>query len=465
MLRFSIAILMSLTVCFMPKAEAQQIVDIKISGNKTTKSEVIVAELGLQVGDELPFDEFKTWSVEAKERLENLSLFLWVKIAYEVSGEDIVVLINVKERWYYWVYPILEHADRNFSAFINSKDWSRINYGVSFEKHNFRGRNEFLKLKLRFGYRSQFGVLYDNPAIDKKRKHGFQLSYDYFMQEKLIYAVQNDQPLHVFIDDDNLLTQSRMRGVYQFRPSLSQRIDFLLEFNDYTTSTYLDSIQANYIYQNNSRSSYFSVYVKYSIDKRNVKYYPTEGIYFVAKLGKQGFSMFNPDINLLQTSLSFDYYLPIKNRLSIATEGYYKAHLMHKENIPFVYAGMLGYDFYPRGYEYNLILGNSIVGLNETFRFKLYQSPELFDKVIPVEAFKPFKLSVFLYAFFDLAYVDNSTGSFVNQSLDNQLLYSYGVGLDVVSYYDRSIGLHMAMTNQNAFGIFATLRSPLYKSF
>lgn len=463
--KFLFVLLLPLSLCFNIEINAQQVVDIQISGNEITKSEIILNELGISIGDTLSPVEFQVYREDATNRLENLSLFLWVKIAYELSGEKVVLLVNVKERWYYWMYPILEHADRNFSSFLNSKDWSRINYGVSFEKHNFRGRNEFLKLKLRFGYRSQFGLMYDNPAIDKRSMQGMQFSFDYFMQDKLIYSVLNDRPLYVFSANQNMLKQSRVRVVYQFRLGLDQKVNFMLEYNNFSISPYLDSLQVNFVSQDDLQSEFLSAYVKYSFDKRNVKYYPTSGFNLVAKVGRQGLSLLSSNVDLLQASFRFNYYWPITNSVSLASEGYCKAHLANKGNIPFLYAGMLGYDFYPRGYEYNLVLGNAIGGISETMRIQVYNSPELFNKVIPFDAFKPFKFSVFLSAFFDLAYVVNSTGDYLNQSLDNQALYSGGLGIDFVSYYDRSIGVHMAVTNQNAFGIFATLRSPLYKNF
>jgi len=446
-------------------ARAQEVDKIIIHGNNQTEEQVIRNELGVAEGDILPAGGFSQWAEAAKQRLENTSLFVAVNIGYEIAGDQIVILVDVHERWYYWVYPILEHADRNFASFLHARDWQRVNYGFSFEKHNFRGRNEFLKFKMRFGYRSQFGLMYDNPAIDKDRAHGIQFALDRFQQSKVLYTVVDNYPEYVFAENENLLTENRFRLLYSYRPTLYQHIKFMSEYRKYQIGTGLDSIAPEYLFQTKNESQFLSFYLKYEIDYRNVKYYPTDGYYFSASIEKHGLGVMRSEVNLLMAKVKLYHYQPLIQNLSLASEAYVTAHLMNKARIPFLFSNMLGYDFYPRGYEFQMVSGNAVYGLNETLRMKIFQSNPLLENVIPVEQFKPFAFSIYAYGFFDLAYTDNAFVNVSAQHLENQLLYSGGLGADFVTFYDRSIGFHFAVTNQKAFGIFATLRSPIYKIF
>jgi len=227
----------------------------------------------------------------------------------------------------------------------------------------------------------------------------------------------------------------------------------MAEYRDYCIGDGLDTLAPDYLFQRENQSRFLSFYLKYESDFRNIKYYPTEGFYFSATAEKHGIGAMRSEINLLIVRLNLDFYQPIDSNLSWASEAYLSAHLINENHIPFLFAGMIGYDYYPRGYEYRMVLGNAVYGLNETLRYKVFQSDPIFDKIIPIQQFKPFAFSLYCYGFFDMAYVDN------------QLLYSSGLGADFVTYYDRSIGFHFAVTNQKAFGIFATLRSPIYKTF
>jgi outer membrane protein assembly factor BamA len=445
--------------------QSQTIERIVIQGNKQTQSQVILNELGVSEGDNLPEGGFDQWAEGARQRLQNTSLFVSLSLGYEIAGDNIVLIVHVQERWYYWVYPILEHADRNFASFLNSRDWQRLNYGLSFEKHNFRGRNEFLKFKMRFGYRSQLGFMYDNPAIDKNRQQGIQISADRFQQSKILYTIDDNFPVYRFDEANNLLSENRFRMIYHYRPNLYSRIKFMAEYRDYYIGDGLDTLAPDYLFQHENQSRFLSFYLKYESDFRNIKYYPTDGYYFSASVEKHGIGAMRSEINLLIARLNFDFYQPIASNLSWASEAYFSTHLINENHIPFLFAGMIGYDYYPRGYEYRMVLGNAVYGLNETVRYNVFQSDAIFDEIIPIQQFKPFAFSVYCYGFFDMAYVDNQLSFFEGQSLENQLLYSGGLGVDFVTYYDRSIGFHFAVTNQKAFGIFATLRSPIYKTF
>ena len=136
---------------------------------------------------------------------------------------------------------------------------------------------------------------------------------------------------------------------------------------------------------------------------------------------------------------------------------------MHQSNLPFLQSVVFGYKNYPRGFEYNLIQSFAGIGVNETFKVKLIDRSVNLN-FVPIKEFKPLTFKTFAYCFADVAYSPKTVELLARNNLSGEILASVGAGLDFVFYYDRSFGFHFAVTNQNAFGIFATFTSPMYKS-
>ncbi|MBL0054572.1 MAG: hypothetical protein IPP29_25400 [Bacteroidetes bacterium] len=87
------------------------------------------------------------------ENVMNTSLFNFVEIhvtPQDITGADITII--VKEKWYVWPFPIFEGVDRNINEWWQTKDFSRVNYGMYLLHENFRGRKENLQINARFGY-------------------------------------------------------------------------------------------------------------------------------------------------------------------------------------------------------------------------------------------------------------------------------------------------------------------------
>jgi len=133
--------------------------DIVISGNEVTHESIILRELVFSIGDTIEKMKLLPALQRSKDNLLNLALFNFVNLNIKhLDNNRIDVIIDVTERWYIWPVPILEYADRNFSTFIQNKDWEKINYGVWLKWSNFRGRNELFTGKVRLGYVKEYSA-------------------------------------------------------------------------------------------------------------------------------------------------------------------------------------------------------------------------------------------------------------------------------------------------------------------
>ncbi len=452
-------------VLVCPKIQGQQIADITISGNQVTQKHVIFNELCFSSGDKLTESQIVNALDCSKSNLMNTSLFVFVRMDYRLKDQKIYVEIDLKERWYYWVYPILEHADRNLSAFLNNADWKKINYGLSFEKHNLFGLNQFFKMKARFGYRQQLGFLYENPSLNQAGQMGFQIFADRFRQRQV--AVNNAVDRHRYFYQENSISlkEDRAGMVWISRPQKRQWVRLTGSWHHYAISDDLFDLHPEYLPYSKQMVDFVNVGLQYEIDKRDQRYFPTRGFYGFAEISKQGIGLMENAPNLLKLDLNMELHMPVAKKWIYDVRLYGRWHLMNQQRIPYFMSEVFGYDYYARGYEYYAVHGSAGGGMNQTIRYHIVSSNLKKMKNMPVKAFDEYYYDVYAYAFFDMADSYSGSGYGNDNELENAFLYSTGLGLECQTFYDRRFGVHLAFTNRKAFGIFAFISSPLYKIY
>lgn len=146
---------------------------ILVTGNKTTKERVITREVTVSEGDTLLLDVLYEELERSRQNVMNTGLFNSVLvIPVFLGGDEIFVQVEVHERWYLWPVPIFELAETNFNTWWLTKDFRRTNYGAYLNLYNFRGLNETMYLKARFGYSKQFAIQYKKPFFDRAQRWG-----------------------------------------------------------------------------------------------------------------------------------------------------------------------------------------------------------------------------------------------------------------------------------------------------
>jgi glycerophosphoryl diester phosphodiesterase len=123
--------------------------DIVIKGNKKTKPYVIGREIQFVTGDSLPAAALADELEKARQQIYNTTLFTEVKVtASMLSAQDIVVNVDVKERWYIFPVPQFKPADRNLNEWLKTYkgDLDRVNYGIKFVHYNLSGRRDQLRI-------------------------------------------------------------------------------------------------------------------------------------------------------------------------------------------------------------------------------------------------------------------------------------------------------------------------------
>jgi len=445
----SAILLLCFSLVFSQGNENVIVSNINITGNKVTKEKIILRELLFELGDTINLSDLDSLTLLNQENLENTSLFNFVTIENTIVAGNLNVKINLVERWYIWPIPILEHADRNLSSFFHNGDWSRINYGMFLAIENFRGRKESLRFKVRIGYKEQYGVAYDIPGIDKNQKHGIGIETSYFRQKELPYQTKNNQ-LDYYQDFSNYSKfHYRLTFKYRYRSNLYNYHRFYVQYNNAIVSDSVAIKNPDYLGDGRRYLQYMKLQYSYTLDRRDIQYYPLSGYYLNATLSNRG--LFFKETNITELETNFRWYQPIFKRLFFGQK--ITGKIANDYNQEYFLIEGLGYANNIRGYEYYVIDGNNLVLFNQNLKFALLPKKVFNVPFVPWSQFNKSFLAIYLNAYFDLAYVDNKY-TYETNYMTNSWQYGYGFGIDFVTYYDMVFRLEYSLTKYNQKGIY-----------
>jgi outer membrane protein assembly factor BamA len=137
---YKLIFLIIFTSTILPQQESNSgfypfVVDsIRIIGNDITDADIITRELTFPIGDSISYDEM----MYNRERIFSLGIFNRVDLYTEVTDNINILIIDVEESWYIYPLPFAELKD---------KSWDKFSYGMDIYVKNFRGRNEFIRIR------------------------------------------------------------------------------------------------------------------------------------------------------------------------------------------------------------------------------------------------------------------------------------------------------------------------------
>lgn len=424
---------------------------IFIIGNKRTKERVIRRELDFTDGDRISTENLDQRIKRNEEKLVNTALFMSVKISLvEISVERYDVIIRLVERWYIFPIPVLELADRNFKDWwVNQNhDFSRIEWGLKLYLYNMRGRNETMRLVGQLGFTKRFTFGYSFPYIDKKQRFGLGVMFDY-KQNKNTYYTTVENKL-VFLDSDHWLREQYIADISTtYRKNFYSTHKMGISFYNTEINDTIANLNPNYFGEGKTQQRFFGIYYAYTLDKRDIAAYPLKGSYFTGSIGKNGLGVWD-DINNLQLSALYYKYIDLGKHFYLT--GNLGAQLLTPKEQPFNVYNRMGVGYFSlRGYELYVIEGPFFIQNKWTVRKLLFKIEKNF-KGVPIRQLSQFYLALYAKTYFDLGYIESYSNNELNTRLTDQLLYSGGLGIDLVTIYDIVFRFEYSFNKQGESG-------------
>ncbi len=423
---------------------------IRLQGNHKTKSRVIFNELLFKEGSRIDKTEFYDVVIQSRQNLENTSLFNFVYINYWlVSKDEIAFEIKVDERWYLWALPIFEQADRNLSSFLESGDWSRVNYGFYIKRENFRGMNETLKFRLRMGFLNELMLFYKSPDHNNKLSWGSSIAYQ--SNNQVSYNIFNNEPVQFKLDNSFVQQKWFGRLFLFYRHHHLHRHQFTLGYNGFHIKDTLAHMNPEYLQDGKTSMRFINLAYMYSFDQRDNKVYPLSGHFITGSLMQDGLNLLTSRFANFSAFVNFQQYGKLWPRFYYGINSAMKYN--NKEQTPFVLNTELGYNEFLNGYEYNLIDGSSFAFQKQKIAFELIPTKTANINFISLNQFSKIHYALYVKAFSDIGYAYKSNPHFSN-NLSNTFLYGYGVGVDFVTYYDKVLSINYSVNKFGTTGVY-----------
>ncbi|MEI9944163.1 MAG: POTRA domain-containing protein [Chitinophagaceae bacterium] len=429
--------------------------NIVIVGNKKTKESILLRELPFRSGDKYLLQDIVKKFETGRKQLMNTALFHEVIVALKsFEGYNVDVLVQVKERWYIFPVPYFRPVDRNLNQWLveQKASFKRVNYGAKLLYNNVTGRNDKLRIFLINGYTKQFSFSYDRLYFDKGMKWGINTGLAIGKNREMNYNSIDDK--QVFFRDNENYVRNFFSTYTEltYRRAIRTRHRFGLAYTRETIADTIVKLNPSYFQTGRKRVEFPELY--YIMNYYDLDYipYPTKG--YAAEIGasKRGLSK---AVNMWQVYFKGSGYWPTGKRsfFSLSTVGVLKLPFSQ----PYFNQRLLGYqDVFMQGYEYYVVDGTAGAYVKASFSRRLLN----FDFRIPgIKKLAPMRIPIKIYGkvYGNTGYIYNPNPG--NNSLSNKMLFSSGIGLDIISIYDFTLKLEWSFNQLGQNGLFLHRRS------
>ena len=438
-------------------SDSLKVQEINIEGNSVTSKKFINRELVFKINKYINRNDIEYIKETSINNLTKSTLFNFVEI-YTIEIFPGILIVNVKltERWFLWPNAYLNHTERNFSEWWRYKDLNKLEYGIGLKVNNFRGLGESIELKYHIGSLTRYEFEYAGIHLDKNERH-FLSMHTTFIEESIVpWVIESNKQISLK-SDRKLLKSTVLELSYKYRKEYFNFHTLAFGFSDLKIADTILSLNPYFLGLNNHRQRYFDIEYEFTRDTRDSHFYPKTGYLLVAGIIKKGLGILPYEYNSLDISVKYFAYHKLIDRLYVAS-GLLYTSTSNDDHVFYSQTG-LGYLQFVRGYEYYVANGDKSVLFKSLFNFELLPKKVLNLHVWPIrKAYQFNKIPVEIYTnvFFDAGYVYDKTGIYkqYDNTLVNKLMYSTGIGIDIITYYDKLLGFDYSFNGIGEHGLF-----------
>jgi outer membrane protein assembly factor BamA len=431
--------------------------EIKIEGNFVSSRKVIYREVAFKINEIVTRDKLDYLKQTSKNNLNKTALFNFIELnTEEVQPGILIVTVKLTERWFIWPSIYLNHTDTNFSEWWRTKDLARLEYGLGLKVNNFRGMGESVRLDFRFGNFKKYYLEYSGIHLDKAERH--------FLSVKTFYAEQKVLP-YIIIDNIyksletnyRLLNSTNLEIKYTYRKAYFNSHTFGIGYSEYRIDDTILRLNPYFLGQNNQKQRSFSFGYEFSRDTRDSHFYPKTGYLITAGINKVGLGILDDEYSRTEIAIKLFGYRKLIHRLYGASGLLFSSY--NNESPVFFDQAGLGSLQFVRGYEYYVVNGDQTILFKSLLKFELMSMKVINLRIWPVRKvyqLNKIPLEIYTNLFFDAGYVKDNFESYkqYNNTLVNKIMYSSGIGIDFVTYYDKILRLDYSFNALGESGLF-----------
>lgn len=428
------------------------IASIEISGNKKTKQYIIEREMRFKKGDTIIAAQIFEKLRLSQELIYNTALFTeTILTPYFETGTHIKVVVSVKEKWYIYPTPQFQLIDRNLNEWLNTfnADLNRVTYGAKFAHYNLTGRRDQLRVYLLNGFARNFSFLYNTPSSNRALTEGFSVAAGYTQNREVIYKTSSDnKPLRYSVDGF-VRNHFNINGTYIRRTGFYRNRQFGIGYQYIDVADSVSSFyNSNYFNNNKSYAGFPVVTFRFQYINTNNINYPLRGKIHSLMFTKKGWDI-NGGVNSLSVDGDYQKFWDLKKSWYGVFAGHVRIKLPFEQE--FINQQALGYgQFYLRGLENYVIDGVASALAQFTLKKKIWA----FNVPVPFKnkIVNKIPINIFAKTYGDLGY-SHINPSFDTQ-LNNRMLYSGGVGFDILTLYDVNLSIEYSFNQLGQKGLF-----------
>ncbi|MDO6392391.1 POTRA domain-containing protein [Pontibacter sp. BT731] len=429
---------------------------IGFKGNEVSKSRMLLFELNIAPGDTLPTDELEEKLQENRRRLFNLRLFHEVGYTYTCQEGLVGVTFTMQERWYLYPIPIFDLADRNFNAWLERRDWNRVDYGINLIRRNFRGRNEEVRIRLQQGFNKRLEFTYRVPYVSRTHKLGMDFGVADYRSRAIDYRTLNNRQ-RFFVQESGVPIQRTLLTTgLTHRQSVQRQEGLRLTYVQERVADTVLVLNPEYYIEDKQDRQYLRLEVFKVVNLRNSFVYPLTGSYFEA-IAAQTFFMNGNGTPITTLRAKYVDYRHISGKYYYFVGGEAQARLSKR----YAYADnvALGFRSLVRGYELQVVGGQHFGLFKQGLTRELFKHEGVHLKFIKSPKFNKVPLALYANVFTDAGYVVDEVFEEGNP-LSNRLLAGMGAGLHLVTFYDFVFRAEYTINREKTSGFYLSGRFP-----
>ncbi len=428
--------------------------EIFISGNRKTKEYIIRREIQMKLGELVNLQNFKAQILQARSQVYNTNLFDEVTIsAIQLDSSNFKLNVLVKERWYIYPSPQFQLIDRSFAEWVKvyNADLERVTYGAKYTQYNITGRRDVIRLGILTGYARNIQFSYTNPYSNSKLTEGFGFGASFTQNREFAFkTATNNQFL-------NYRTTGFVRTSYSMNASYFSRKGYFSSFSygiglshvRLTDTGFSNKLSDDYFGVPRANITFPEIGFSYRYSNTNNVNYPLTGRFLSYGISKRGLGLRANKVNMLTANASYSLFRSFGKNWYGIVSGAALVKLPFKQS--FYNRRALGFGSLSlRGLDAFVVDGVAAAVASYTVKKKITS----FNIKFPI---KNRLISKVPFAFFAKTYVDAGYAHSELEhraTLNNKLLYTTGVGVDVITFYDIVIGLDYSKNQLQSAGFF-----------